>query len=451
MSSVIGRVAKTGDKNFAEVVRHAFWGIVILVSATAVQFLFDFSLAHSFGTHGTGVFYLSFSVLMAAALLGRLGLDRAVIRFIPTFRKNRPEAIRGIVNTAEKQSLILTIPLAIILYFAAPYLANDVFAIPEISEYLRTFAFAIPPLALVYIYAGALRGIKNTKGSLVVERIIIYVLGIAAIFSFGLLMGVEGVIIGFTVAIYFSAFIGKALIGKHVSGSGKSIAFDAKKLMIVAVPLLFVAFATQMNGQTSVLILGASGSASDVGIFNIALKISLLMTLVLTAVNVIAATKIAELYGKNKIEALDVLIGKLTALCTVCALPIAALLIAFPEIFLGFFGKGFVAGSVALVILVLGQFVNVAVGSTGYVLAMTGHEKALALNVVGSLVFNIVIGFMLIPTYGIVGASISASLTLAISNIIMVLQVHKYLGIWQLPFVAMSNWLTAAKSREGKS
>lgn len=447
MKSRLGNIVKTSDSHFAEVVKHAFWGIVILVCGTAIQFLFDVFLARSFGTHGTGVFYLCMSVLLVLGILGRLGLDRAVVRFIPEFNSNKkPENILGLSRTAAQLSLSLTIPLGVLLFVFSPFLANEVYKIPELTQYLQTFAFAVPAFSLLYVYSGILRGIKLTRAALTIERIMVYALGIISIFTLGLLLKVEGVIIGFTLASYITAIAAWFLVRRSVRTDREIVPFNKGRLMVIAGPLLFVAFATQLNGQASVLILGAFADASDVGIFNIALKISLLMTLILTAINVIAATKISELYGAKKKRELAMLISKIAALGTVGALPLTALLVLFPHFFLSLFGQDFTSGALVLVILALGQFINVSVGTTVYVLAMTGHERALALAVGISLVFNILAGFILIPMYGIVGAGIATALTIAISNVIMLLQIRYYLGIWQLPFRAIGVWIKAGRN-----
>jgi len=47
----------------------------------------------------------------------------------------------------------------------------------------------------------------------------------------------------------------------------------------------------------------------------------------------------------------------------------------FPVFVLNFFGEEFVAAAPLLVVLSLGQLINVATGSVGFLLLMSGHEK----------------------------------------------------------------------------
>ena len=429
----------TGDKNFAEIVRHTFWALVILAGTTIIQFVFDLLLTHNFKAHGSGIFYLSFSVLLILALIGRLGMDRAVVRFIPPLLKTDPSAAAGVNYTATKLSLILTVPLAIVFFLLAPFLAVSVFHSSDLVPHFRIFAFAIPALALNYVYSGTLRALKKTQSALSIQRTTMYFVGILSILTVGQIFGLIGVTIGFTVGVYLSTLSGLVHIRRHFPAHSGITPFSKKLMLVTSGPLLFTVFATQMNGQASVLLLGAFSSNSEVSIFNIALKISLLMGLLLTAINAIAATKVAELYAARD-KKLNVMISKVSALATVCGIPMFLVLSIFAPFWMGLFGSQFVVGASALVILNIGQLVSVSVGSTDYVLAMTGHERALAAAVGISLGINLLLGVLFIPSYGVVGAAMAASATNAISNIIMVFMVKKYLGVWQLPFYFLNQW-----------
>ncbi|HET7673310.1 MAG TPA: oligosaccharide flippase family protein, partial [Candidatus Saccharimonadales bacterium] len=365
----IRSLTSTGDKNFIELLQHSFWAIVILGLTTGLQFLFDFVLARKYEAHGTGVFYLCFTVLMTLALFGRLGLDQAVVRFIPPLLDKDPEKAAGVNSSSIKLSLYMTIPLAVLLFVLSPLLAEDLFHSPELTTYLRIFSLALPALSLNYVVAGVLRALKRSKESLVIARMSMYGLGIVGIFTLGTVYGLKGVVIGFAISIYISTLLGFYFVRKHLTGHTHVVPFSKKQLLIISGPLLFVIFATQMSGQASVLLLGVFSTNADVGIFNIALKISMLMNLILAAINVFAATKISELYFSKQKEELNIFIGKISALGTLLGLPLFIIISLFSTFWLGLFGHTFEAGSSALIILAAGQLVNVSVGSTSYILA----------------------------------------------------------------------------------
>ncbi len=82
-----------------------------------------------------------------------------------------------------------------------------------------------------------------------------------------------------------------------------------------------------------------------------------------------------------------------------------------------------------LVILALGHFIYVATGPVGYLLLMTGHEKVERNNVFLSAGISILLGLLLIPPYGIVGAAVATVIALVFKNLNSVRLVRKYLSI----------------------
>ena len=100
---------------------------------------------------------------------------------------------------------------------------------------------------------------------------------------------------------------------------------------------------------------------------------------------------------------------------------------------MGIFGNSFKSGAFILVILALGQFINVITGSVGYLLMMSGNERLLRNNIIFIAVLNLTLNLLLIPKYGILGAAISTSVSLALQNIISMVIVKYRLGIWTFP------------------
>ncbi len=442
---------KTGDKDFVEIIRHSIWGLLILGLATGIQFVFDLLMARQFGASGTGIFYLCFSVILTLSLLGHIGLDRTVVRLMPPLLlKKDYDSASAIKRTTLGIVITLTAILTFGLFLAAPWLAARVFNDPGLTIYIQIFSFGLPFYSLRFIYGGFLRALKRTRESLIVERVIIYALGIVAIFSLGALYGIKGMAVGFVLSCAISVVVGMFFVHKYLPAAKTNQTYSKKMLLSSGVPLLFVAFGTQMIGQASVLVLGALASTTDVGVYNAALKVSLVLTLILTAINTIAGTTISELYASNQKSKLEKIFGKTSALGFLLGLPLFLIMMVFPEFILGLFGAEFIGGVTALRILAVGQFVNIIVGPTLFILAMTGREKALAATVCGSLGINIVLGVTIIPHFGVVGAAIATAVTVGLSNIIMLILVRRYLGVWSLPFGILRSWMLKVVGRKPK-
>lgn len=436
-------ITKTGDADFKEIIKHSAWALIMFALAAIMQFIFDLLLARNFGAEGSGTFYLAFSVLIIFSLIGRLGLNRAVVRYIPGFITNKDwPRVQGLKKTAFHLTFIVSTILGAIAFALAPFIADSIFNQPQITNYLRLFAVAIPPLSLIYVQAGILRGLKSIKESVFLERVSIYALGILMLLGLGQFMGLDGVVIGFVISIFLTAILGIIILKRRLPKATYSILFNRKTLLLVAAPLLFVEFSNQMTGQLNIVILGALESAEAVGIFNIALKVSMLISIILTGINAIATTKVAELHAKENYDGLELMASKTAGLALLCGAPLMVFFFMFPELVLGFFGAEFTAGATVLRILVIAQLINLGVGSVSQILAMTGYERILAVSIVGStLVLNTVLSVILIPPYGIVGAGIAVAISIAVKNILLLYLVKKYLNIWSLPFKAVNTWV----------
>ena len=92
-------------------------------------------------------------------------------------------------------------------------------------------------------------------------------------------------------------------------------------------------------------------------------------------------------------------------------------------------GDSFTAQNTTLEILMLGQIVSGIAGPAGYLLAMTGNQKILALIVLTTALLNIILNYILIPEYGTNGAAFATLSTIIITNVTMATVAIKRLKI----------------------
>ena len=92
------------------------------------------------------------------------------------------------------------------------------------------------------------------------------------------------------------------------------------------------------------------------------------------------------------------------------------------------FGEEFVVGSNTLLILSLGQFVNVVTGSVGGLLSMSGYTRYLFWGGVVSTLNFIILAIFLIPRFGASGAAIAQSVSLTLQMLIYSWGVKRTLG-----------------------
>ena len=145
------------------------------------------------------------------------------------------------------------------------------------------------------------------------------------------------------------------------------------------------------------------------------------------------------MFWSNKKTELHRLIRQSSKIMFWTSLILCLLLIFVGEWVLNFFGKEFVGGEQVLIYLVIGQFVNVASGSVGVLMNMTGEQKALQIILMITVVISITLMSILVPRYGITGGALSVMITMIFQNVIAVIYMWRksdFITVY-IPFIRL--------------
>jgi len=97
----------------------------------------------------------------------------------------------------------------------------------------------------------------------------------------------------------------------------------------------------------------------------------------------------------------------------------------FPAVLLRPFGHGFHGGALTLSVLAMAAFAGAATGSVTVILLMGGKSSWNLINTSAALGTDLIIGILLIPHLGLLGAAISTDVGLLIANLLPVVQVFR--------------------------
>jgi O-antigen/teichoic acid export membrane protein len=200
---------------------------------------------------------------------------------------------------------------------------------------------------------------------------------------------------------------------------------DRRLWLSVALPMMMGAVAYAAITQIDVAIVGLLRPSRDVGMYSAAVAISTLVSFLLVAVNAIVAPMISELFSLKEYGRL----GQLTRLATLWmffpALLVTTAIVFFGRTALGLFGPEFIAGYVPLLVLAVGQLINALTGPVGYLTELTGHQKYAAMVYVICALLSVVLNFLFVPVWGILGAALSTSIAFSIANIWLYIFVNR--------------------------
>lgn len=403
-----------------EVLRGALVAFLVKIAGAGFAFAFNIYLARALGAQGAGVYFLALSVVTIASVIARFGMDNTLLRFIAASAAvNDWAAIKGIAKKGLLLVSSLALVLTVVIVIIADWAALSIFNKPEMGSVLRIMALAIFPFSLVMLFAEMLRALKLVLGSQVIQGLLVPIINLTVLYGLIAILGALAAPISYLLAVTTAALLGWLLWRKATAQASNIVGdFSWKKLLDSSIPLYGIALLNEGFLQSfPYLLLGMYSTSVEVGIFGAAMRTSMLVGLVLVVVNIMVAPKMAGLFQQKQYQALEQLMRKATLMMSLAALPVLCVFMIFPSLIMSLFGEPFRSGALVLVILTVGQAVNVICGPVGYFLIMTGQEKSLRKSAFISALILAVTSVGLIPIYGAIGAAIASALTLITVNL----------------------------------
>jgi O-antigen/teichoic acid export membrane protein len=434
MKQILKLSLLSDDPHLREMIVGSAIGMSVKVlSAVSILFM-NIVVARFLGANETGLFFLAFTMVTIIAAVGRLGFDQSIIRFVAAARENNEiDRLHGVYRKSISWVAIASICLAVLASSNVTWLVENYFPQPGFEPVLRSFLIAIPLVALYTMLAQAMQGLKKIAKSLLTLNVLMPI-ALLLLMLFDPVYTAEEAAGHFILASLFALCTGLYFWYQSAPKTEKVESFSSSQLWKTSTPLWAVAILSQVVQWSSQLMLGAWSSAENVAFFATAQRTAMLTSFLLFAVNAIAAPKFAALHEKGDIDGLKRIAIWSVRLMMLVAAPILMVMLLFPDWLMSFFGDEFRAASTALMILAIGQFINIATGSVGYLLSMTGREREVLKNTLVSAVVAIALGAILIPSYGLLGAALATATAVASQNLMGVYQVRKHLGFNTLVF-----------------
>lgn len=399
-------------------------------------------LARLVGVAGVGLYFLAITIVDISATLSRLGLESASMRFaaIAHSRDDRGE-LAALYRKSMGLVFLAGIAIALPVWLIVSHLGLGGERADEFRAELPLLILAIAPLAMLVIQAEFFKAVGSPATGTFSQAVVPPLLLLSASILLWLSGAgtVHAVFLAYVIAAMAAVALAMAIWRRRQPGIwGGHGAFDTARLLRTGMPLLLVNSMTLMLGWTDVLVLGFWRDAAEVGIYGIAMRVALLTAFILSAINVVVAPQFAALHADGNTAALRRLAQQSAFWTLVAAAPAILVLLLVPDVILQIFGPQFTDGAGPLRILALGQLVNVATGSVGVLLVMTGHEKLMRNIVALSAALNLLGALILVPRYGPGGAAMSTACSLAFMNIVSWLVVRKKLHIDVLDYAALT-------------
>ncbi|TWT92698.1 MATE family efflux transporter [Stieleria varia] len=424
-----------------------------LLSAV-VAFLFNLVIARVLIKEDAGLFFLALSVTMVLSTFFRFGMDQSVTRSVAENVADRDwQNVFRCYRVCMLITLYASLLGMVVLLLTKGWICERFFT-PELEPVLTIFVWSIFPMSVCLLHSRFFQGAKEMVGLQLYQN-----LGVS--FVFLAILGSVWLATSGTPSLFFCSWLqcfsylalagvgaihwlstlrrmeSESLSVESPEEQNSNIADDVvhpdvtvKWFLAASLPLWGITMIAMLERWFGQLAVGVWCDVADVATFTVALRISMLISIVVMAVNGISFPTFASLHRENKLVELHRTAVMSAWLTFALGLPIAAIVFLFPDFLLGLFGKEFIGSGSLLRILVVGQIAAVASGATGGLLVMTGHQgTALRVSIIAML-FMLVLTVILAPWYGIYGVA-TANAVGIIAKVVLDISVVRYkLGFW---------------------
>ena len=426
--------------------KKALWGTITLfvmtILAAGLGYLFRLLLARNLTKVEYGLFYAVFALIGLLSLFRNLGLGEALIKFIPEFSiKKKKELVKSSITTVLLLQLLSSTIIVLILLFLSGFLSRNYFHNPLSVLVLNILLIGFLLSVFEYIYGSIFAGFQKMNYVSLIDFIrtfiVLSITFVLFFFNKSIFMPSIAYLIAYLIVpfIYFP-FLKKIFPGfiKTKSKFSKKL---TKKLISFGIPVSIGAFGWLILSYTDTLTLTYFKGLEQVALYNVALPIAGLLWYFSRSIITVIFPMSSELWIKKK-KYLQKGVTFLQKYSFALIIPFALIMFSFPDIIIRIlFGETYVAASSALMILAIGTIIyTVAAINSTMLNAVNQHRLNTKIILMGA-VLNILLNFILIPKFNIVGAAIATSTSYLL---ILILTTYKLKHIVNSEFPWM-NWL----------
>lgn len=422
------------DKTFSEILTGSAWAMSARIVATGVVLVSNAWIARVYGAEVIGVLAVLNSFLLLVTIFTVLGTATSILRLIPEqLVKYSPSSAFQVYRKAQNMVIGTSVVTGVLFFLGSEVIAEKIFSKPHLSFYFALAALFVVFKSLMLLNTQAVRGLKMIKIFALMEPLLqcsnLTILISLSFFSSSKDIPVYAFLVSIAVTGMSGWVIMEYAFKKRIAPADRVQPMGAVEILSISLPMFLTAAMTFVIGQTGVIMLGIYRSETEVGYYDIAVKLATLTSFLLSAINSMAAPKFSELYHSGKVDELFRVAKKSTKLIFFISSPILLGLIIFGnQILRMFFQHRVVYAYHALILLSVGQFVNSICGSTALFMNMTGHQRILRNIMFITALINITLSYNLIPTLGIRGAAASAMFVTCLWNILTLIYINKKFG-----------------------
>jgi O-antigen/teichoic acid export membrane protein len=366
------------------------------------------------GASDYGVYVAAWTCVLVLGGLSSLGLNVAMMRLVPQYRASGAlDLLRGLLRGGRLLATGSATTIALLgglgIYAVSLWSGASGPTLPQLLALA-----CLPAYALTDVQDGIGRGQGWTLEAIAPPYLLrpLLLLGFLAGAHVG---GIESnAINGMTAALLAtlgaaavqSAFINRRVRESVPPGPAK---YEVWPWLHISLPLLGAAGCELVMQNTDVLMLTAFRPSHEVGVYYASAKTTGLALFVQYAVGSAYAGRIAAASAVGNHVDVREHVREAVRWTFIPSFAMTAIILLVGLPVLSQFGHDFTDAYPIMFILAVGVLARAAVGPSETILNMLGHQRACAASLATAAVVCVLLNFVLIPTWGIYGASIATA------------------------------------------
>ncbi len=424
----------------SKVVKSLFKGGSIIFLGLIVSKIFGLLyrviVGRTLGPEEYGIISVMLAVSSVIGAVAFLGIPKGVQKYVSEYRgKNNLERQVGIIRTG---MILITLPsiiIATIVFFLAPWISVELFNEPQAIWPIRLVALILPFRAYRKIFYRTTDAYEKMQYKVYTNYLyanISKVLLTLVLVYLG--YGYMGAAFAFAFAWASALILATFFAWKTLPEIFTKNTYDReyRKLFHHSWPLFAAGIFASIAGYIDTFMLQTFLGSEEVGLYNAAYPFAAAITFAGSAFGSIYLSNASKLYGRGKTQEMAEAYRLVVKWISLVSLPMFMVMVAFPQAVLQVFGAEYLGMGNVLRVLALGFLLSAVIGPVSKVIQAVDKTRYKLYLTLFIGTANIVLNYLLIPVYGIMGAAYATTLTFGLAFILKIGIIHYLTG--QQPF-----------------
>ncbi len=423
---------KTTDK----VIKNTYYYFISQVIGFFFPLLLIPLIISKIGSVEFGIYTIAYGFIGAFTLFD-LGISTSYIKFISEYyNKNEIDNLNSTINVGILFYLVFTVVFATLGFLFANTILSYINITPDLIEKGRFALYICLVIFVIATNSNMFVSILLSLQKMYVNSLLSIGIGflnfIMIIVVLFLGYGIKGLLYVQLITVTVSTVLNIILARKFLPEASYGIKYFKltifKKMIKFGLQMQISKLAGFFSEKYDEFLLGVFSILNNVTFFNISSKIMRVAKFLPMLFFIQVAPVAAELNAKEQKEKLVTLFEDTTKYLSFVSIPISIYVFIFSnEIISTWMGSGFEISSYILRILLVGMLVNLIISSpSNSILPNIGIPKYQMFEGMFHFIVNIVISFILIKNYGLIGAAYGNSGATIISSVYIFIISVKY-------------------------